>query len=251
MKIKTTFSFATVFTLCIGLTQPANAGWGDFFDKFLQSDSGSAATTAITGALSNDDIVAGLKEALSNGVEKAINELGRPDGFLANTDLKIPMPDSLRTIESTLRRLRQDRYADQFIETMNRAAEQAVPEAASIFANAIKQMSLDDAKDILNGPDDAATQYFRRTGSEQLTARLRPIVEAATARAGVTSAYKKLVGQASFLTPFMSKDATDVDGYITTKALDGLFTMIAAEEKRIRENPVARTTDILKRVFGK
>lgn len=248
--IKTTLSFATIFALCLTLTQPASAGWGDFFDKFLPSDSGGAATSALSSALSNDDIVAGLKEALSNGVTIAINELGRPDGFLANTDLKIPMPDSLRSVESILRKLKQDKYADEFIETMNRAAEQAIPEAAGIFANSIRQMSLDDAKGILNGPDDAATQYFRRTGSEQLTARLRPIVEAATAKTGVTSAYKKLVGQASFLSPFMSKDATDVDGYITAKALDGLFTLIAAEEKRIRENPIARTTDILKRVFG-
>ena len=133
---------------------------------------------------------------------------------------------------------------------MNHAAEQAVPQAAAIFCEAIENMSVEDAQGILTGPDDAATQYFRTHTEAALTAKMRPIVEDATARSGVTSAYKNMTARAGGMTSLLSGDAADLDGYVTDQTLDGLFLMIAAEEKKIRENPLARSTDLLKKVFG-
>jgi len=133
---------------------------------------------------------------------------------------------------------------------MNHAAEQAVPLAANIFTGAITNMTVADAKDILTGPNDAATQYFRKTSEDKLREKFEPIVKDATAQTGVTSAYKNLIKQAGPMAAFLGADAGDLDGYITQKSLDGLFKMIATEEKKIRENPVARSTDLLKKVFG-
>jgi hypothetical protein len=160
------------------------------------------------------------------------------------------MPPQLQTVEKTLRRLGQDKMADDFIATMNHAAEQAVPVAAGIFAGAVTNMTVADAKSILTGPDDAATQYFRKTSEAQLQEKFLPIVKDATAKAGVTAAYKNLVKQAGPVASFLGADAGDLDGYVTKKSLDGLFKMVAAEEKRIRENPLARSTDLLKKVFS-
>jgi hypothetical protein len=133
---------------------------------------------------------------------------------------------------------------------MNHAAEQAVPEAAAIFSDAIQQMTLDDASAILNGPDDAATAYFRTHTEAALTERMLPIVTQTTENTGVTSAYKRMLASAGGMTSLLPGDATDIDGYVTQQALDGLFSMIAVEEKRIRENPAARSTELLKQVFG-
>ena len=160
------------------------------------------------------------------------------------------MPDKLQSIGKVLDAMGQQRYADEFVQTMNSAAESAVPEAGAILGDAIRQMSVDDARTILNGPDDAATQYFRRVGEDRLTAKLRPIVSDATSRAGVTSSYKSLIEKAGPAAALISSQAVDLDGYVTDEALNGLFFMIAAEEKRIRENPAARTSELLQRVFG-
>ena len=200
-------------------------------------------------ALSQGEIGKGLKEALSQGVQRAIKSLGKTDGYLGNPKVKIPIPDSLRSVESGLRAVGQNQYADQFVTAMNRAAERAVPEAASIFGSAISKMTLDDARKLLNGPDNAATDYFRRTSTDDLIARFRPIVEQTTKSVGVTSAYKDLVGRAGFVGQLLGKDTTDIDGYVTNQAVGGLFTLIAAEEKRIRTQPIARTTELLRKVF--
>lgn len=208
------------------------------------------ATALVRGALASDEVTAGLKEALSKGVEKAVESLGKEDGFLKNLNVKIPMPDSLKKVEKTLRTLRQDKMADEFVTTINRAAEKAVPEAAAVLGESIKKMSIADAKAILNGPKDAATQYFRKASETNLYARFLPIVKNATSATGVTSAYKQMTDKASFASPFLGADGLDIDAYVTRKALDGLFVQIADQEKRIRENPVARTTDLLQKVFG-
>jgi hypothetical protein len=228
------------------------AGWSDLLD--VLKDSGtqdSPATGELTSAEPTDgEMVAGLKEALNKGTQYAVNNLGKDGGFLDNDKVRIPMPKSLSWVEKTLRTLRQDRLADEFVASMNHAAEQAVPEAATIFGDAIQNMSLEDAKGILTGPDDAATQFFRKNTSAALTEKMRPIVEQATSRTGVTSNYKAMTEKAGGLTSLLSKDTTDLDGYVTEKTLDGLFLMVAEEEKRIRENPLARSTDLLKKVFG-
>ncbi|UCC55649.1 MAG: DUF4197 domain-containing protein [Gammaproteobacteria bacterium] len=227
----------------------ALAGWADYVDKLKGSVSEpEEATSGVS--LTDTEMVSGLKEALGKGTQFAVDSLGRDGGFLDNSMVKIPMPESLSWVEKSLRTMRQDELADEFIATMNHAAEQAVPEAAAIFGDAIQQMSVEDARGILTGPDDAATQYFRTNTEAALTGKMRPIVEQATARTGVTSAYKNMTAQAGGLTGMLSSDATDLDGYVTGKTLDGLFLMIAEEEKKIRENPLARSTDLLKKVFG-
>lgn len=225
----------------------------------------ATATNALPslGALTEDQTAKALKEALAKGAERAVGQLGTNGGFLTNLNVKIPMPASLQKVEQTLRTLRQDALADEFVTTMNRAAEQAVPAAAAVFGDAIRQMTVADAKAILTGPNDAATQYFRRTSTNALHAQFLPIVKKATDAAGVTAAYKAMLAKAGptaglvqgFGAAFgknLGLDAItlDVDAYVTGKAMDGLFKVVAEEEKRIRENPAARTTDLLKQVFG-
>lgn len=241
-------------------TGTLQAGWLDALG--LTKGSTNATASAGLSALSNDQVVGGLKDALGNGLQSAIGRLGHDGGFLTNMDVKIPLPQKLQTAEKGLRAVGQGKLADDFVATMNHAAEQAVPEAASVFSDAVKQMSFDDAKAILSGPDDAATQYFRHATETNLYTRFLPIVQQATSKCGVTSAYKNMMAKVEsqnsgfgsslggFANKYMGSDAVDVDAYVTSKALDGLFLMVAGEEKRIRQNPVARTTDLMKTVFG-
>lgn len=203
-------------------------------------------------ALSNSEVISGLKEAIENGIKSAIITLGQPGGFWGNKLVEIVAPDSLKTITTTARTLGLGEYVDSFESTMNQAAEKAVPEAAEILADAICQMSIDDAINILNGPDDSTTQYFRKVSGAALAERFKPIVSQATGHTGLTAAYKKLMGHAApLLESIIEDNALDLDQYVTDKSLEGLFKYIAMEEKRIRSNPAARTTDILKKVFGK
>jgi len=224
---------------------------------FLGLGKNSATSTALPASLSEDQIVAGLKEALGKGVQRAVTDLGHNDGFLTNINVKIPIPAKLESVEKTLRFLKQDALADEFVATMNHAAEQAVPQAASVFADAVKSMSIEDAKNILTGTNNAATVYFRRATETNLFAKFLPIVKQATDQTGVTSTYKRFMdkaGQGSMLgslgESLLGADTMDLDSYVTHKSLDGLFTMVAQEEVRIRENPVARTSELLQKVFG-
>jgi hypothetical protein len=212
-------------------------------------------------SLSQGQMVKGLEDALGKGLQHAIATLGHDSGFLTNLNVKIPMPEKMQKVEATLRAMKQDKLADDFVATMNHAAEQAVPEAGTVFADALKQMSIEDAKSILTGPDDAATQYFQKTTRTNLYPKFYPIVQKATSNAGVTAAYKNLMEKANVTSSLgsfgsalggalLDKDSLDLDAYVTNKALDGLFKMVAAEEKQIRQNPVARTTDTLQKVFG-
>jgi hypothetical protein len=233
------------------LVSPGQADWKDLLNQVMEgADSSTSAITA--GVLSDSEIVAGLKEALGNGVEHSINTLGRQDGFLTNELVRIAMPDSLKSVEKLARQAGQGAVVDDFITTLNRAAEQAVPEAAEILGDAIRDMSMDDAKSILGGPDDAATQYFRRYSEARLTNKFLPIVKQATDQAGVTSAYKSLMNQAGggFFGSMLGSQAMDLDSYVTDRAMDGLFKYIAIQEREIRENPAARTSDLLRRVFA-
>jgi hypothetical protein len=220
----------------------------------------SQATTTLAG-LSQDQMVQGLKDALAKGLQQAIARLGHDGGFLTNMNVKIPMPEKMQTVEKALRAMKQEKLADDFVVTMNHAAEQAVPEAGSVFADALKQMTIEDAKAVLSGPNDAATLYFQKTTQTNLYAKFYPIVQKATAQTGVTAAYKNLMEKASggqglggfgsaLGGSLLGKDSVDIDAYVTNKAMDGLFKMVAAEEQQIRQNPVARTTDMLQKVFG-
>lgn len=246
-KIYSTTLIAAVSSLLL-LASTAQGDWKSLFDQFMQSDTAETATEA---ALSNSEIVAGLKEALANGVETSINTLGRTDGFLDDELVRIAMPESLKSVEGLARQAGQGQYVDEFVTTLNRAAEQAVPEAAEILGDAIRVMSVSDAKGILSGADNAATEYFRKTSEAKLAEKFLPIVQQATSKVGVTSAYKSMMGQAGgLLSGFMNTDAMDLDSYVTEKAMDGLFTYIAIQEQQIRENPTARTTELLERVFS-
>jgi hypothetical protein len=203
------------------------------------------------GSLSNQDITRGLREALTQGVRNAVDDLGRRNGFLDNSRVRIPLPKNLQRTERALRAAGQGRRVDEFIEAMNHAAEEAVPVAVDVFLESVRQMSFNDARQILSGgQDDAATEFFRRTSEQRLRDEFRPIVERFTEQVGVTQKYKQMMGRYGFLGRVVGQDASDIDGYVTEKALDGLFLLIADEERRIRRDPVGRTTAILRAVFG-
>lgn len=243
----------------LALLLAATAGHAADLLNNLRGLAGTNAALGSAAALTADEMTKGLKEALTKGAKGAITNLGRPDGFLKNLDVKIPLPETLKKVESAARLAGQGQLVDDFTISMNRAAEQAVPAGLNILADSITKMSIADAQAILKGPPDAATQYFKRTSETALAEKFRPIITKATDSVGVTQKYKDLTGkfgQAQALgSLFGSKKsstpgALDVDGYVTGKAMDGLFKMIAAEEKSIRANPAARTTDVLKKVFG-
>lgn len=229
----------------------AQADWKDML-KPLEKAIGTKiqSSSSSMSALSTEDTVAGLKEALSVGISNAIKLLGKDGGFLNDSQVKIPLPKTLQKIEKGLRLVGQEKLADDFIGTINGAAEKAVPETAHIFSESIKNMSIDDAKGILNGPDDAATQYLRKAGGTKLEQAILPIVKNSTTKTGVTASYKKMVGKAGALSRFTDTDSLDIDKYVTGKTLDGLFAKLAEEEKKIRQNPLARSTELLKKVFS-
>lgn len=215
---------------------------------FLVSTASFASTTALD-AISRSDATNGVKEALSKGAEFAVASLGQKNGFLANSQVKIPLPASLQKVESGLRMFGMGKQADQLIETMNHAAERAVAEAKPILVDSIRKMTVQDAKVILTGGEDGVTQYFRRTSADQLSARFLPIVKSATAKLQLADQYNKFAGRAAAAGLIDQKDA-DLDHYVTQKAMDGLFFMIAEEERKLRSNPVAAGSALLKRVFG-
>jgi hypothetical protein len=199
--------------------------------------------------LSNKDAAAGLKQALIKGSQAAVASLGKQDGFLKNERVKIPLPESLRKVEGLMRGLGMGKYADELVTTMNRAAESAVVEAKPLLVNAVKNMSVQDAKAILGGGQDAATQYFRRTTSAPLTDKFLPIVAKATQKVKLADKYNAFAGKAARFGLVDAKDA-DLNSYVTRKTLDGLYLMIADEEMRIRQDPVGAASGIISKVFG-
>lgn len=207
------------------------------------------ATAADLSSISNTEAVGGLKQALTDGSAAAVAKLGVKDGFLANPKVKIPLPPALARIESALRFTGMNQQADDLVVAMNRAAESAVPEAKGLLVDAVKKMSVQDAKGVLTGGDTAATEYFRRSTQSELTKRFLPIVKSATDRVGLAAQYNNLAGQAAQF-GLLKGDETSVEGYVTARALDGLYLMIAEQEKAFRQNPVGATSDIVKRVFG-
>ena len=240
------------FVSVLSVSGLVQAGWQETLQGGLGNVlNGKDSSSIAVSALSQTEMIGGLKEALAQGAEMAINNLGKTDGFLANDLVRIPLPENIQKVADLARRFGGKRYVDDFVTTMNRAAESAVPEAAIIFSNSIRDMSVQDAERILNGADDSATQYFRETAGARLAEKFRPIVKQATDTAGVTTAYKRMVGQAGPMVSMLGgSDLTNVDGYVTNKAIDGLFKMIAAEEKRIRANPLASGSDLMKKVFS-
>ena len=195
------------------------------------------------------DAGGGLKEALTQGASKAVDLLGKQDGFLKNKAVKIPMPDGLRQAEKVMRTFGMKKQADELITAMNRAAEAAVPEAKTLLVGAVRDMSVDDAKKILTGGDTAGTEYFKDKTSAQLKEKFKPIVQKAMEKVGLAKTYDKFASKGAQY-GVISKEDADIDNYVTQKTLDGLFTMVAEEEKAIRKNPVGAAGSLAKKVFG-
>jgi hypothetical protein len=209
----------------------------------------AAPAAAGVADLSNADAVSGLKQALTDGSAAAVKMLGQDNGYFGNAKVKIPLPPNMQKIESGLRMMGMKKQADELVLSMNRAAEAAAPEAKQLLVDAVKKMSVQDAKAILTGGDTAATDYFRRTTQDQLTQRFLPIVKKSTDRVGLAQQYNRLAGQGASL-GLVKKDDASIETYVTRKALDGLYLMIAEQEKAFRQNPVGATSDIVKKVFG-
>jgi Protein of unknown function (DUF4197) len=208
-----------------------------------------AALAASVDTLSSKDAAAGLRTAISQGVEKAITTLGAKDGFLANPKYTIPLPPALEKADQALRLVGMSGDADQLKAAMNHAAELAVADAKPIFKQAVQQMTLKDAKGILTGGDDSATQYFWQATSTQLTARFKPIVARETAKLKLGSLYDEYAGKASQLGLVKAQDA-NLNDYVTSRALDSLFGAIAEEERAIRKDPMGQASSVLRKVFG-
>jgi hypothetical protein len=219
------------------------------FFAFIFGLTSALAQAGALDAISNGDASAGVKEALAKGANYAVSSLGKNGGFLGNDKVKIKLPGYLDKADSALRMFGMGKQADQLVETMNHAAENAVAEAKPILTDSIKKMSIKDAKDILTGGDDSVTQYFKRTSTDQLTAKFLPIVKKETSKLKLADQYNKFAGKAASA-GLVDKQNADVDSYVTQKAMDGLFLMIAEEEKKLRANPMGAGSDLLKNVFG-
>lgn len=200
-------------------------------------------------ALSNKDAAGGLRAALGKGIDSAVQQLGAPGGFLDNEKLRIPLPPALEKADRALKMVGMGGEADELKVAMNHAAESAMSEAKPILANSLKKMTITDAKGILTGGDDAATQYFRRTSADSLRQKMKPIVSAATAKAKLGAIYDRYAGKAAELGLLKGDDA-HLDDFVTGKALDGLFSVIADEERSIRKDPIAAGSSLIKKVFG-
>lgn len=199
--------------------------------------------------LTNKEASGGLKDALIQGASKAVGKLGVTDGFFGNPEVKIPLPDSMKKVEKTMRMLGMGKQADDLVLKMNRAAEAAAPEAKALLIDSVKKMSVDDAKAILTGGDDAATQYFKKTTSAPMAEKFLPIVKKATENVQLAQQYDKFAAMGTQY-GLVSKDQANLEQYITQKALDGVYLMMADEERAIRKDPVGQTSSLIKKVFG-
>ena len=216
---------------------------------FAQIDLKKIKNKVIGSKPSTEEVASGLKEALTKGTSKGTDEVSKTDGYFKNPEIKIPFPPEVQQVETTLRKMGMNKQVDEFVLSLNRAAEDAAKEAKPIFVDAIKKMTIQDAWSILKGEDDAATKYLDKTTSAQLKDKFKPIIKASLDKVSATKYYKDLI-TAYNKVPLVKKVNPELDTYATDKATDGLFVMIAKEEKNIRQNPGARTTDLLKKVFS-
>ena len=249
----------TLFTLSIvgivGLTAPAALAQSSLLDslkgmvKGVTSPSDDGGSTSAVGSLSYEDIVAGLREALRVGSARVTQQLGAMDGYNADADIHIPLPPELQQVQSTLRKFHLSAMADDIELKINRAAEVAAPKTRELIWKAINDMTIEDAKRIYDGPDNAATQYFRQVASGDLGNVIRPIVDQALADVGALTAYDNLVSQYNTL-PFIPDLKGNLSNHAVNGALEGLFHYLETEEAAIRKDPAKRTSEILTRVFG-
>lgn len=210
------------------------------------SSTGTGTTTAI---LSNQEIGSGLREALKVGVKTVVGQVGAVDGFNGDPLIHVPLPDSLQTVQKTLSRVGMSTLMDDLEVRLNRAAEAAAPEAQEVFWQAIDEMTMDDVRQIYDGPDDAATRYFERNMTPSLVERMKPIVDSSLAEVGAVRAYDNAIGRYKAV-PFVPDVKADLTQHVLERALHGLFLYLAQEEAAIRQNPAKRTTALLQKVFG-
>ncbi|MCE5313268.1 MAG: DUF4197 domain-containing protein [Nitrospiraceae bacterium] len=241
MTIRTVVVLIVSIAICVSVAAEAA-----FLDNLLK---GTGIGQSSGTQQDESTIASGLKEALSVGTQKAVSSVSVTDGYFGNQAIKILMPDKIQKIADVMRKVGYQKQVDEFVLSMNRAAENAAPAAKSIFVDAIKQMSIEDARKILNGGDNAATSFFKEKTHDKLYTAFKPAVSDSMNKVGTTRAYKEMMSKYESI-PFMSKESMDLDHYVTNKSLDGLFYMIAQEEKKIRTDPAARATDLLKKVFG-
>jgi len=237
------------------LGNPAHADLMDKAKSLLNKDKSKPASSAEPagqggGKLDQATVSAGLKEALSIGAKNAVQTVSASDGYFKNPAIKIPLPEKVQKVEKPLRKIGLSKQVDEFVLTMNRAAEKAAPPAKDIFIGAVKEMTIVDAINILKGGDTAATDYMKTRTYDKLYAVFKPTVSKAVMDVGVTKSYQQLVNKAK-KSKLIKDESLDLDHHVTSKALDGLFYMLGQEERKIRKDPVARVTDLLKKVFGK
>jgi hypothetical protein len=240
---------SAVVVLCsTGFTAYAANPFGDLLKEVPQLP--GVQGREAPGAPDQKTTISGLKEALSIGTDKAVKSVSKNDGYFRNEMIKILLPDKVQKAADMIAKLGYQQQVDNLILAMNRAAEAAAPKASAMFVQAIKEMSVDDGRKILQGGDTAATEYFRGKTWDKLYGEFQPVVVNSMSKVGVAKAYKDFSAPVQAL-PFASKDSLDLDHYVTNKALEGLFTMVGEEERKIRTDPAARVTDLLKKVFGK
>lgn len=242
MKIKI-LTIVAAIVLVMGFRGHLQAGFQDYLKNAVKALGGEE-------GLTNADIVSGLKEALEVGTRNAVETVSQTDGYFKNPLIRIPLPENVQKVEKLLRTTGFGSQVDAFELSMNRAAERAAPEAKSIFWDAIKQMTFTDAREILDGADDAATLYFKEKTSNRLQELFKPITHQAMSEVGVTRSYQTLDAKIQTIPLAADQMRFDLDQYVTDKAMDGLFLMLAEEEKKIRRDPAARVTDLLQKVFG-
>ena len=239
-----------ILTFVTSLMFASGSGQAQLGDILNRAKKAVESSSASSLGLSNDKIIAGLKEALTVSTGNAVASTGRPDGFLKNPAIKIPLPGPLATAGKGLRLLGMGSQLDELEVSMNRAAEQAAPAAKQIFITAVTKMTFDDARKILTGNETAATEYFKKQSSDPLTVAFTPIVHKTMEKVGVLERYQKVI-QNSGAAQLLGSQNFNLDKYVVGKSLDGLFYILGEEEKKIRKDPAARTTSLLKEVFGK
>ncbi|MBL1320352.1 MAG: DUF4197 domain-containing protein [Methylophaga sp.] len=233
------------------ISTPSNADWRSLLKDITEVGSDILSDDSGGSSLNSSTIISGLKEALSIGSERAVKAVSKPNGYLSNELIKIAMPPKLKQAGDLMRKFGLSSYADTFEQSMNHAAEKAAPAATALIIDAIKNMSIEDAQTILQGEDDAATQYFREKTTPQLTELFRPTIDSSLNEVGTTKYYNDLTDKVAAIPLVGENIDMNLSDYVTEQALSGLFAMIALEEKKIRENPAARTTELLKQVFAK
>ncbi len=237
-----------IFTVII-IVCSAAITYAGFFEDFFKTVGGEPQAEG----LDDNTIASGLKEALSIGTEDAVKSVSKVNGYFGNEAIKILIPEDIHMVADVLSTVGYKEQVDDFVLSMNRAAEKAAPEALSIFVDAIKEMTFEDAKNILNGGDTAATDFFKDKTQGKIHDAFKPIVSTSMDEVGVTRSYKEMINKYKilpFVQNFIKEDSIDLDQYVTNKAVDGLFYMVGQEEKKIRTDPAARVTELLKTVFG-